>query len=212
MQWEERRASLSVGAAGGARPAPGRQAPGGLDAAIVAHKKALAENPVTVATRKASELALDAIVPVMPELVLGSADLTPSNNTKAKGLVEVAPDDYSGRYIHYGIREHGMAAAMNGISLHGGFVPAGGTFLIFTDYARPAIRIASLMGTKVVYVMTHDSIGLGEDGPTHQPVEHLAALRAIPHLRVLRPCDAIETAECWQLALEREQRADGAGA
>jgi transketolase len=174
-----------------------------LDRTIAAHKKALAVSPVTVATRKASELALDVIVPVMPELVLGSADLTPSNNTKAKGLVEITPKNFKGRYIHYGIREHGMAAAMNGMSLHGGFVPAGGTFLIFTDYARPAIRLASLMERPVVYVMTHDSIGLGEDGPTHQPVEHLAALRAIPHLRVFRPCDAIETAECWQIALER---------
>jgi transketolase len=204
MAWEERRASLPADRRAELDRRLSGKLPGGLDEAILAHKRSLADNPVTVATRKASELALDAIVPVMPELVLGSADLTPSNNTKAKGLVEVRPDDYSGRYIHYGIREHGMAAAMNGLSLHGGFVPAGGTFLIFTDYARPAIRIASLMGTRVVYVMTHDSIGLGEDGPTHQPVEHLAALRAIPHLKVLRPCDAIETAECWQLALERE--------
>ena len=177
--------------------------PAKLAKAVLAHKKALAAAPTSIATRKASELALDAIVPVMPELVLGSADLTPSNNTKAKGLVEITPKDFKGRYIHYGIREHGMAAAMNGISLHGGFVPAGGTFLIFTDYARPAIRLAALMGTSPVFVMTHDSIGLGEDGPTHQPVEHLAALRAIPNLRVFRPCDAIETAECWQIALER---------
>jgi transketolase len=205
MAWEERRAALPQDRRAELERRLSGKLPGALDEAILAHKKSLAANPVTVATRKASELALEAIVPVMPELVLGSADLTPSNNTKTKGLVEIRPDDYSGRYIHYGIREHGMAAAMNGLSLHGGFVPAGGTFLIFTDYARPAIRLASLMGAKVVYVMTHDSIGLGEDGPTHQPVEHLAALRAIPQLRVLRPCDAIETAECWQLALERER-------
>jgi transketolase len=159
--------------------------------------------PQAVATRKASEIALEAITAAMPELVLGSADLTPSNNTKTKAAQAVQPGSFSGRYIHYGIREHGMAAAMNGISLHGGLLPAGATFLVFTDYARPAMRIAALAGVPVVYVMTHDSIGLGEDGPTHQPVEHLAALRAMPKMRVFRPADAVETAECWQLALER---------
>ncbi len=174
-----------------------------LAKAVAAHKKALLAAPQAVATRKASELALDAIKASMPELVSGSADLTPSNNTKAKGFDAVTPKNYKGRYIHWGIREHGMAAAMNGMALHGGLVPAGGTFMVFTDYARPAIRLASLMGIGVTYVMTHDSIGLGEDGPTHQPVEHLAALRCIPNLRTFRPCDAIETAECWQLALER---------
>src|SRR6476646_12222013 len=138
----------------------------------------------------------------MPELLRGSADLTPSNNTRTKGLKEVQPGDLSGRYIHYGIREMGMAAAMNGISNHGGFAPAGGTFLTFTDYARPAMRIAALSHVPVVSVMTHDSIGLGEDGPTHQPVEHLAALRAMPNMRVFRPADAVETAACWQLAIE----------
>lgn len=177
--------------------------PAKLDKAIATHKKALTANPVTVATRKASELALDAIVPVMPELVSGSADLTPSNNTKAKGLEDFTPKTPKGRYVRYGIREHGMAAAMNGITLHGGFRPAGGTFLVFADYARPAMRLAALMGLPVVYVMTHDSIGLGEDGPTHQPVEHLASLRAMPRMHVFRPADAIETAEAWQLALER---------
>jgi transketolase len=156
-----------------------------------------------VATRKASELALEAITAAMPELVLGSADLTPSNNTKTKAAQPVQPGSFGGRYIHYGIREHGMAAAMNGMALHGGFVPAGATFLVFTDYARPAMRIAALAGIPAVYVMTHDSIGLGEDGPTHQPVEHLAALRSMPKMRVFRPADAVETAECWQLALER---------
>jgi transketolase len=138
----------------------------------------------------------------MPELLLGSADLTPSNNTRTKGLKEITPGDFTGRYIHYGIREMGMAAAMNGISTHGGYAPAGGTFLTFTDYARPSMRIAALSHVPVVYVMTHDSIGLGEDGPTHQPVEHLAALRAMPNMRLFRPADAVETAECWQLALE----------
>jgi transketolase len=147
-------------------------------------------------------MVLDVLVPAMPELLLGSADLTPSNNTRTKGLKEVQPGDFSGRYIHYGIREMGMAAAMNGISTHGGFAPAGGTFLTFTDYARPAMRIAALSHVPVVYIMTHDSIGLGEDGPTHQPIEHLAALRAMPNMRVFRPADPVETAECWQLALE----------
>jgi transketolase len=174
-----------------------------LAKAIAALKDKLAAEKPTVATRKASELALEVITPIMPELILGSADLTPSNNTKTKNLDDIQPSRYGGRYIHYGIREHGMAAAMNGLAIHGGIQPAGATFLVFTDYARPAIRIAALAGIPVIYVMTHDSIGLGEDGPTHQPVEHLAALRAIPHLRVFRPADAIETAECWQLALER---------
>jgi transketolase len=179
-----------------------RKRPQGLAEAIRKLKDRLVAEPPTIATRKASEMALEVLVPVMPELLLGSADLTPSNNTRTKGLKEVTPDDFSGRYIHYGIREMGMAAAMNGLSAHGGFAPAGGTFLCFTDYARPSMRIAALSHTPVVYVMTHDSIGLGEDGPTHQPVEHLAALRAMPNMRVFRPADAVETAECWQLALE----------
>jgi transketolase len=136
----------------------------------------------------------------------GSADLTPSNNTKTKGLVEVSPGNFAGRYIHYGIREHGMCAAMNGMALHGGIIPYGGTFMVFSDYCRPAIRLAALMGIRVVFVMTHDSIGVGEDGPTHQPVEHLAALRAIPDLLVMRPADGVETAECWDLALKSEHR------
>src|SRR5919201_764705 len=132
-----------------------------------------------------------------------TAGVTGSNNNKAKSAVNFSAKTPKGRFIHYGIREHGMAAALNGIFLHGGFAPNGATFLVFTDYARPAMRLAALMGTGVVYVMTHDSIGLGEDGPTHQPVEHLAALRAMPNMRVFRPCDAIEVAECWELALER---------
>jgi transketolase len=180
-----------------------RRRPQGLAEAIGKLKDRLVAEPPTIATRKASELALDVLVPLMPELLLGSADLTPSNNTRTKGLKEVTPEDFSGRYIHYGIREMGMAAAMNGLSAHGGFAPAGGTFLCFTDYARPSMRIAALSHTAVVYIMTHDSIGLGEDGPTHQPVEHLAALRAMPNMRVFRPADAVETAECWQLALEK---------
>ena len=179
-----------------------RKRPDALGETIRKLKDKLVAEPPTVATRKASEMVLDVLVPIMPELLLGSADLTPSNNTRTKGLKEVQPGDYSGRYIHYGIREMGMAAAMNGLSTHGGFAPAGGTFLCFTDYARPSMRIAALSHTPVVYIMTHDSIGLGEDGPTHQPVEHLAALRAMPNMRVFRPADAVETAECWQLALE----------
>jgi transketolase len=179
-----------------------RKRPASLAETVRKLKEKLIADPPTVATRKASELALDVLVPAVPELVLGSADLTPSNNTRTKGLKEVTPDDFSGRYIHYGIREMGMAGAMNGLALHGGFAPAGGTFLCFTDYARGAIRISALSHAPVVYIMTHDSIGLGEDGPTHQPVEHLPALRAMPNLRVFRPADTVETAECWQLALE----------
>ena len=166
----------------------------------------LLANPQKVATRKASEMALEAINAAIPYTIGGSADLTGSNNTKTKALKPLTRDEYSGRYIYYGIREFGMAAAMNGMALHGGVIPYGGTFLVFSDYCRPAIRLSALQGARVVYVMTHDSIGLGEDGPTHQPVEHLTSLRLIPNLEVFRPCDAVETAECWALALER---ADG---
>jgi transketolase len=178
--------------------------PVSLAKALKAHKKALLETPLNVATRKSSEAAIDVIAEAMPmEFVAGSADLTGSNNNKAKSAVDFSAKTPKGRFIHYGIREHGMAAALNGIFLHGGFAPNGATFLVFTDYARPAMRLAALMGTGVIYVMTHDSIGLGEDGPTHQPVEHLAALRAIPNMRVFRPADAVEVAECWELALNR---------
>jgi transketolase len=178
--------------------------PAALAKALRAHKKSLLETPQNIATRKSSELAIDAIALAMPmEFVSGSADLTGSTNNKAKSATNFSAKTPKGRFIHYGIREHGMAAAMNGIFLHGGYAPSGATFLVFTDYARPAMRLAALMGTGVVYIMTHDSIGLGEDGPTHQPVEHLAALRAIPNMRVFRPCDAIEVAECWELALNR---------
>jgi len=155
-----------------------------------------------LATRQSSGAVLDALVPAVPELLGGSADLTPSNNTKAKDMVDVKPGDYAGRYIHYGIREHGMAAAMQGIAAHGGLIPYGGTFMCFTDYCRPTIRLSALSDLGVIYIMTHDSIGLGEDGPTHQPVEHMAALRAIPHLMVFRPGDSIETAESWSLAIK----------
>ena len=178
--------------------------PATLSKALRAHKKALLESPQNIATRKSSESAIEAIAAAMPmEFLAGSADLTGSNNNKAKSAVAFSAKTPKGRFIHYGIREHGMAAAMNGIFLHGGFAPNGATFLVFTDYARPAMRLAALMGTGVVYVMTHDSIGLGEDGPTHQPVEHLAALRAMPNMRVFRPCDAVEVTECWELALNR---------
>jgi transketolase len=175
----------------------------GLNHAIVEICEEFRKTNAKIATRQASGTVLDTLTRVVPELIGGSADLTPSNNTLAKDLREVQPGDYSGRYVHWGVREHGMAAAMNGIAVHGGLIPYGGTFLTFSDYCRPAIRLSAFMGAGVIYVMTHDSIGLGEDGPTHQPVEHLAALRAIPGLYVYRPADPIETAECWALALQR---------
>jgi transketolase len=161
----------------------------------------LIANPTKVATRKASEMALEAITAVIPDLVGGSADLTGSNNTKTKSTSPLTKDSYDGRYVYYGIREFGMAAAMNGMALHGGIIPYGGTFLVFSDYCRNAIRLSAIQRQRVIYVMTHDSIGLGEDGPTHQPVEHLVSLRAMPNLTLFRPCDAVETAECWDLAL-----------
>jgi transketolase len=172
--------------------------------AVAALKSKLVAEKPNVATRVASQTALETLTVVIPEMIGGSADLTGSNNTKTKVLAPVTRDDFSGRYIYYGVREHGMAAAMNGLALHGGIVPYGGTFLVFTDYCRPSIRLSALMGQRVIYVMTHDSIGLGEDGPTHQPVEHLAALRAIPNLQVMRPADAVETLECWATALEND--------
>jgi len=180
--------------------------PEGFEALVSGLKRSILNEAPKLATRQSSQRVLDALVPEIPELVGGSADLTGSNNTKAKNMALVAPPDYAGRYIHYGVREHAMAAAMSGIALHRGFIPYGGTFLVFTDYARPAIRLAALMGQRVIYVMTHDSIGLGEDGPTHQPVEHLASLRAIPNLLVFRPADTVETLECWALALAERHR------
>jgi transketolase len=173
-----------------------------LAAAVRAAKEKLAATPKEIATRAASESALEDLTAAVPEMIGGSADLTGSNNTRPKGMAVLSAADYSGRFIHYGVREHGMASAMNGMSLHGGIIPYSGTFLVFADYCRPAIRLAALAGMRVIHVMTHDSIGLGEDGPTHQPVEHLAALRAIPNLYVFRPCDAVETVECWELALQ----------
>jgi transketolase len=179
--------------------------PNGLGAAIEALKqKAVAEKP-EIATRKASENALEAICAVVPEMIGGSADLTGSNNTRTKAMKPISADNFAGHFIHWGIREHGMAAAMNGMALHGGVIPFSGTFLVFADYCRPSLRLAALMGIRVVHVMTHDSIGVGEDGPTHQPVEHLAALRAIPNLYVFRPADQVETAECWDAALRLEE-------
>jgi transketolase len=173
-----------------------------LAAAVGAVKQKLAESPKDIATRSASEFALEMLTAALPEMIGGSADLTGSVNTRTKAMKALSAPDYAGRFIHYGVREHGMAAAMNGMALHGGIIPYSGTFLVFSDYCRPALRLAALMGRRVIHVMTHDSIGLGEDGPTHQPVEHLAALRAIPNLKVFRPCDAVETVECWQLALQ----------
>ncbi len=169
--------------------------------AVNQQKQRLAAAQPKEATRVSSQNALEMLVPQLPQLLGGSADLTGSNNTKTKPMGAFSATDYHGRYVYYGVREHAMASAMNGIALHGGFIPYGGTFLVFADYCRPAIRLSALMRQRVIYVMTHDSIGLGEDGPTHQPVEHLASLRAIPNLHVFRPCDATETLECWQLAI-----------
>ena len=203
-EWEARYAELGSRKRAEFERRLRHERPASLAKALKAHKKALLESPLNVATRKSSEAAIEAIAAAMPmEFLAGSADLTGSNNNKAKSAVAFSAKTPKGRFVHYGVREHGMCAAMNGIFLHGGFAPNGATFLVFTDYARPAMRLAALMGASVVYVMTHDSIGLGEDGPTHQPVEHLSALRAIPNMRVFRPCDAIETAECWELALNR---------
>lgn len=176
-------------------------------AAIAAAREEFIASGAEMATRQASGAVLNHLFDAIPEMLGGSADLTPSNNTKAKNQVEIKPGNFAGSYIHYGVREHGMAAAMNGLALHGGLIPYGGTFLCFSDYCRPAIRLAAMMRIRTTFVMTHDSIGLGEDGPTHQPVEHLAALRAIPHLGVYRPGDAVETAECWELILEQPRRA-----
>ncbi len=179
--------------------------PAALREAVAAEKRRLAASDVSIATRKSSEAALKILAPVVPELLTGSADLTGSNNTKVEATPAISPGNYAGRYIHWGIREHGMAAAVNGVALHGGYIPSGSTFLAFADYCRPALRLAALMGIGSIEVMTHDSIGLGEDGPTHQPVEHLASLRAIPGLLVFRPADATEALECWQAALEERK-------
>ena len=199
--WETKLASLAPEAKAEFERRIEGELPKALADAVQKVKRTLAEAPKEIATRASSEFALESIVPAVPEMVGGSADLTGSNNTRTKTMKAMSAADYGGRFVHYGIREHGMASAMNGMALHGGIIPYSGTFLVFSDYCRPAIRLAALMGERVIHVMTHDSIGLGEDGPTHQPVEHLAALRAIPNLNVFRPCDAVEAVECWDLAL-----------
>ncbi len=201
-EWEKQFKSLDPEIKGQFERRMRGELPSGFEEAILAYKKELADEQPNIATRKSSEAVLEVINSAVPETIGGSADLTGSNNTKTAQTPAITPDDFSGRFIHYGIREHGMAAAMNGMALHGGLIPYSGGFLIFSDYCRPAIRLSALMGIRVIHVLTHDSIGLGEDGPTHQPVEHLASLRAIPNLNVFRPADTMETAECWQLALE----------
>jgi len=202
--WDAAAAELSPAARTALTNALTDPARAALSEAVVAAKKTAASGEAKKATRVWSQDTLDAILPAVDSLIGGSADLTGSNNTKGGKQTVLTAENYAGRYIHYGIREHGMAAAMNGLALYGGLIPYGGTFLVFTDYCRPAIRLSALMKKRVIYVMTHDSIGLGEDGPTHQPVEHLSALRSIPNLKVFRPCDGVETAECWQLAVESE--------
>ena len=200
--WEERLQAQSAETKNRFERVVAGDLPEGLDEAVDSFKKQLAEDKPGWATRKSSEETLKAIVPHVPEMIGGSADLTGSNNTKTPEQNAVQADNYGGQFIHWGIREHGMAAAMNGMALHGGFIPYSGTFLVFSDYSRPAIRLSALMQQRTIHVLTHDSIGLGEDGPTHQPVEHMAALRAMPNTFVFRPADAIETLECWQLALK----------
>ena len=204
-EWEARHGALSDARRKEFDRCFAGEAPKSLPGRIRALKKQIAETAPKLATRKSSEMVLDAVNPVMKETLGGSADLTGSNNTKSGDMTVFAPGNRKGRYIHYGVREHGMAAAMNGMALHGGVKPYGGTFFCFTDYARGAVRLSSLMGVPVTYVMTHDSIGLGEDGPTHQPVEHLAMMRATPNARVFRPADTVETAEAWELALTSEK-------
>jgi len=203
--WEQRLAGADASIRRDFEAAMAGDPPADLERLIARFKASIVAEKPKLATRQASGKVLEVLVPAVPELVGGSGDLTPSNNTKVDGMKVVSAGDYGGRYIHYGVREHGMAAAMNGMALHGGIIPYGATFLTFSDYCRPSIRLAALMRRRAVFVMTHDSIGLGEDGPTHQPVEHLSALRAIPNCHVFRPCDAVETAECWQLALERQE-------
>ncbi len=200
--WESRLSKFDAAKRAAYESAIRNELPKGWKDAMAAFKAKVATEKPNWASRKASQEILGVLAAAIPELIGGSADLTGSNLTQAKNQKPITPKDASGSYIHYGIREHGMAAAMNGIALHGGFIPYGGTFLCFTDYMRPALRLSALMGIRVLYVMTHDSIGQGEDGPTHQPIEHLASLRAIPHMYTLRPCDAVETAECYELALE----------
>ena len=203
--WKDRLEAATPEVRGAFEKVLSGEIPTGFGEAVTLLKAKFTADKPSVATRKASETVLTALVPTLPTMVGGSADLTGSNNTKTPDTRPITPDDFSGRFIHYGVREHGMAAAMNGMALHGGILPYSGTFLAFADYCRPAIRLAALMNQRVIHVMTHDSIGLGEDGPTHQPVEHLASLRAMPNLYVFRPCDGVETAECWQLAVEAKE-------
>ena len=200
--WQARLASLEPSARTEFDSIMSGDLPAGTEGAVADYIATLIAEPKKVATRKASQMALEVLTPIVPAMIGGSADLTGSNNTNTAVTLPLNRDDYGGRYVYYGVREHAMAAAMNGMALHGGVIPYGGTFLVFTDYCRPSIRLAALMGLRVVFVMTHDSIGLGEDGPTHQPVEQVAMLRATPNLNVFRPCDVVETAECWLVALQ----------
>ncbi|WP_373280282.1 transketolase [Palleronia aestuarii] len=204
--WEERVEALGTGKRKLFDRVMRSETPGKLASTLRALKKQISESQPKVATRKSSEMVLEVINPIMPEMLGGSADLTGSNNTLTPDLGVFSAENRKGRYIHYGIREHGMAAAMNGLAVHGGVRPYGGTFMCFADYARGAMRLSALMGAPAIYVMTHDSIGLGEDGPTHQPVEHLAMLRATPNLQVFRPADTVETIEAWELALTATDR------
>ena len=206
LAWEERRAALDEARLTAFDGAAAGDLPAALSEALAAFKKTLVEEGPTIATRVANKQVIGAIADALPQLIGGSADLTGSNGTKTDDLAPITPGDYGGRYLYYGVREHAMGAVMNGMALHGGVIPFGGTFLTFTDYCRPAIRLSALMELRVIYVMTHDSIGLGEDGPTHQPIEHLASLRALPNLLLFRPADAVETAECWELALTNAER------
>jgi len=200
-EWKKRKQGVASDLVRSFESALSGEIPSSLARALSEHKKKMSTEKPAIATRKASELALDVINAQMPNTIGGSADLTGSNNTKTKGMENIEAGTFGGRYLHFGIREHGMVAAMNGMALHGGLIPYSGTFLIFSDYCRPSIRLAALMGIRIIVVATHDSIGLGEDGPTHQPIEQLASLRAIPNLLVFRPADPVETAECWELAL-----------
>ncbi len=201
--WVARKAASSVAA--DFDRAVSTALPADLSEIVRAHKRNVVEGGKDDATRKWSGAALEALTAAIPEMIGGSADLSGSNNTKTSHTPPLTPEHWDGRYVHYGVREHGMAAAMNGMALHGGVIPYSGTFLVFADYSRAAIRLGALMGQRVIHVMTHDSIGLGEDGPTHQPVEHVASLRAMPNVHVFRPCDGVEAAECWELALRRTE-------
>ncbi len=206
IAWEERRNALDDGARAAFDHAVAGDLPHDLGVLLAGLKESLLAEQPAIATRVASERVIGAIAGALPALIGGSADLSGSNGTKSDELATITPGDYGGRYLHYGVREHAMGGIMSGMALHGGVIPYGGSFLTFTDYCRPALRLSALMGLRVIYVMTHDSIGLGEDGPTHQPYEHLASLRAIPNLLLFRPADAVETAECWELALANAER------